>query len=460
MADIRTLDVAKFIDERRMSWFNAKIIIVSTLVTIINGYHITAAFFTGPSLIKAWGIKNMALVGPIFSANLAGIFFGSPIMGYIGDRWGRKIALIIACLLLAVFSYAAATATTIPEMIAYRFLAGLGTGGIFPLIIALNTEYMPKQFRGTSVGIIFFGQTFGSATPALVTFWLSGYGWQAFYVVGAVLGLIAAALVLLWLPESLKFLVLRSGNTPRAASILRTMHPSGSVGPETQLVISEEKPYVFTPKLLFTEGRAPLTLLLWVIFVCNIMAFYFTNSWLPTVLTSARISVAHAALATGLFQVAGAIGCLPAGALVDRRGVYPLAAFFAAGMPVIGLLGYSTGWGAEWIVMVFAFLTGFLIPGVQAGINALSGLIYPVAFRSNGSGWAFAVGRLGAVAGPIIAGVLISMHLSIGPLFLFPLIPLAIALIASLIMAPLYAARFGGGESGKAPLPTGTLKHA
>jgi len=263
-------------------------------------------------------------------------------------------------------------------------------------------------------------------------------------VVGGILGLVGAAVVLL-IPESVKFLVLKSGNTERAASIVQAMHPGVSLTPETQLVVTQEKKYDFSPKLLFTEGRAVLTILVWILFVCNILAFYFTNSWLPTVLTTAHISVAHAALATGLFQIGGALGCLPAGALVDRKGVWPLAIFWILALPVIGSLGYATGWGSEAVVLMLAFATGFLVPGVQAGINALTGLIYPVAFRSNGSGWAFAVGRLGAVAGPILAGYLISTHMAIGPLFLVPLIPLTIALIACLIMAPIYAHRTGIG---------------
>lgn len=464
MAQMRTFDVSAFVDERKMSWYNARIIIASTIVTIINGYHITAAFFTGPSLIRAWGIHNMALLGPIFSANLAGIFFGSPLLGWVGDRWGRKTGLVLACLILAGFSYAAATATTIPAMIVYRFLAGLGTGGIFPLVIALNTEFTPKQFRATSVGIMFFGQTLGSGAPAFVTWMLAAYGWQSFYVVGGHLGLLAALITLLLIPESAKFLVLKSGNTPRARSIIEAMHPDLAIGPETELVVTQEKKYAFTPKLLFTEGRAVLTLLVWVMFVCNILAFYFMNSWMPTVLTTAHISVGHAALALLLFQVGGAIGCLPGGAVVDRRGVWPLAIFWLLSFPVVGLLGYSTGWGSESTVMAFAFLAGFLVPGVQGGINALTGLIYPVAFRSNGSGWAFAVGRLGAVAAPILAGFLIQTHMPIGELFLVPLIPLAIAFICCLVMAPLYDKQFrtpSRTEAGTTSFPTGaTPTHA
>jgi AAHS family 4-hydroxybenzoate transporter-like MFS transporter len=212
MAQPETIDVTAFIDERRMTSFNVKVATLLTLVGLVNGFHIMIAAFSGPALIKAWGIENMAVLGPIFSANLAGIFFGSPGFGYIGDRWGRKSALVLACLILAVFAFAGIWATSIPQLIVYRFIAGLGMGGVFPLAIALSTEFAPKKLRATMVGIFFFGQTFGSGTPVAVSLWLvPTYGWQSFYIVGGISATVALILTALWVPESIKFLVLKGG---------------------------------------------------------------------------------------------------------------------------------------------------------------------------------------------------------------------------------------------------------
>ena len=298
--------------------------------------------FSAPALIKAWGIGNMAVLGPVFSANLAGIFFGSPGFGYIGDRWGRKFALALACLVLAVFAFAGIWATSIPQLIVYRFIAGLGMGGVFPLAIALSTEFAPKKLRATMVGVFFFGQTFGSGTPVAVSLWLMPtYGWQSFYIVGGISATVALILTALWVPESIKFLVLKGGYSSRAAAMLSAM--GLSVAPSTRLIVTGEKAYAaFSPKQLFSEGLAPLTLLVWVMFVCNMLVFYFTNMWLPTVLTTANITVGHAAIATWLFQTGGAIGCVVVGPLVDRKGVWPVAILFVVAMPIVGLLGYSS----------------------------------------------------------------------------------------------------------------------
>jgi MFS transporter, AAHS family, 4-hydroxybenzoate transporter len=94
--------------------------------------------------------------------------------------------------------------------------------------------------------------------------------------------------------------------------------------------------------------------------------------------------------------------------------------------------------------MTIVFLAGFTLLGLQFGLNATSALIYPTSIRSNGSGWAFAIGRFGSISGPIIAGVLIGMHLPIEKLFLFLIIPLAIGTVGSFVLARLYYVRFQG----------------
>jgi len=285
---------------------------------------------------------------------------------------------------------------------------------------------------------VIMAQTFGSATPALVSFWLlATYGWASYFWVGGILAIIAGIAGYFWVSESIKFLVLK-GYRERTIAVLRELDPTLSIGPETELMISTEKPYAFTPKLLFTEGRAIFTAMIWLMFICNIMVNYFVTGWLPTVLTTAQITVTQAALAGMLFQVGGALGCLPLGPILDRKGMYPMLFFFVLAAIDIASLGFAANAGSLGLIMTLAFFAGFLVPGVQTGINILSGLVYPVAFRSNGSGWAFSIGRIGAVAGPIVAGYIIALHVPIQQLFLFPLIPLAVAFTCCAIMAPRY----------------------
>ncbi|MDB5405430.1 MAG: 4-hydroxybenzoate transporter [Rhodospirillales bacterium] len=449
MAAIQTIDITALIDDRKVDRFNAKLVVFCFFIILFDGYDIGAAAFAGPHLVKAWGVTSMAAMGPVFSASLFGILFGSPIFGWIGDRYGRTKAIVASCLTIGVFTLAAMWAHSLDELMYLRFFAGVGIGGMLPNVIALTAEYSPKRARATFVIIMFTGITLGGALPGPISNWLvPSYGWQVLFFIGGVFPIVMAIAAAFWLPESLKYLVLRGDRRPEVAKLVRILRPGVAVASDARFIISDEKTYgKFHPKLLFADGLLWITPLLWLLFICNQMAFYFTNSWLPTVLTGASVSPSHAAWATTLFQVGGTIGGLTLARPLDKMGLTPVCILFLLAIPFASLIGYSSS--DETMLMVDVFLAGFTLLGLQFGLNATSAMIYPTAFRANGSGWAFAIGRCGSVAGPIVAGILISMHMPIQQLFLFLAIPLTIGTVASVVMARLYYARFHGMGLGR-----------
>jgi len=443
MAQSNTIDVSRLIDERPMNAFNASLVILSFFVILIDGYDIAAVAYAGPFLVKEWGLTSMAALSLAFSAGLVGILIGAPLFGFVGDRYGRKRAIIGCCLTFGVFTVAAVKAGSVTDLVVLRFLAGIGIGGLLPNIIALNAEFAPKRVRATMIIIMFTGITFGGAVPWGISYWLAPqYGWQLLFWVGGVTPLLISIAVLLWLPESIKFLVVRAKNR-EVARLISRLSPSLNLAPATTFVIRDEQNYAgFAPHLLFADGLHYLTPLLWVLFVCNLMVFYFTSQWLPTVLPSVGIPRETGAGALALFQVGGTIGGLILSRQLDKKGLMPVVMLFLLSMPIVAAIGYSMS--SVPILMVVTFLAGFCLLGLQFGINATSAMLYPTSIRSNGSGWAFGVGRFGSIAGPIIAGFLLDMHLPIQQVFLVLLIPLAIGTVASFVMARLYYQRFEG----------------
>lgn len=448
MAEGQVFDISAFIDNRSMNRLNAKVVIFCFFIVLCDGYDIGAVAYAGPSLVKAWGITNMAALGTAFSAGLFGILFGSLLFGWIGDRYGRNRAIVASLLTLGIFSLATMGAGSLSQLIWLRLLTGIGIGGLLPNPIALNAEFSPKRLRATMIIVGFSGITLGGAIPGPVAAWLvPTYGWQILFAIGGVVPIAMAAAASIWLPESIKHLTVKD-RRGEVAKLLRAMSPGLHLDPDTKFVVANEQVYEgFRPTQLFGDGLHFITPLLWLLFICTLMSFFFVNSWLPIVLTSAHIPVAHAALATSVFQVAGTIGGLALCRPIDRLGFLPLCAVYVFALIITPLIGYATQ--SEWLMMVAVFCSGFALFSLQFGINATSAMIYPTSIRSNGSGWAFGVGRFGAVAGPIVAGVLIGMHLSIQHLFLFLAIPLSIATIASLVMARLYYVRFAGVGLGR-----------
>jgi MFS family permease len=171
MAGEPEIQLSRLLDERGLSSFQIRVLAWSILIAIIDGYDITAISFAAPHLVAAWGVERGAL-GPVLSASNFGFLFGAAIFGWVGDRYGRKAALITASLLFGVFTFAAAYATDLTQLFWLRLIAGFGIGGVIPNVVAINAESAPRSLRATlaivaMVGVPLGGTAAGFAAAAL-----------------------------------------------------------------------------------------------------------------------------------------------------------------------------------------------------------------------------------------------------------------------------------------------------
>ena len=447
MAQAQTLDIAGLIDSRRVDAFNWSVIILSFFIILFDGYDISAIAFAGPLVARAWGVSNIGLfMGTVFGASLVGMLFGAPLIGYFGDRFGRKTATIVSSLFFGVLTLACCWATSLEQLRILRFFVGLGIGGMMPNLIALNAEFAQRRYRASMVIIMFCGVTLGGAVPGWIAISIvPHFGWQALFAVGGVLPIIMAIVAYFWLPESLKYLVVQ-GKRAAAARLVQRLAPGTPVSADTQFIIADEgrQSRSLSPHHLFKGGLAFITPLLWLCFATNLAGFYFMVSWTPTILKANNVlSPDAAALATTLIQIGGTVGGLLLARPMDSKGFLPVTVLFAVAVPSIAAIGYfatisQTG------VLVAAFCSGFAVLGLQFGLNAASAMIYPTHIRSNGSGWAFGIGRFGSILGPIPGGYLVARHLPLWQLFLIWTIPSIVGLLAALALTLLYRVRFKG----------------
>jgi AAHS family 4-hydroxybenzoate transporter-like MFS transporter len=446
MAQERIVDVARLVDDRRLNWFSVRLVIFAFLIVVSDGYDINTVSFIAPQLIREWHITDPSALGTVFSASLVGIFFGSLIFGYLGDRHGRKLTIILSLLVYGVFTWAAVLCTSIDEFIAVRFLTGIGLGALFPNIIALVAEFAPRRLRATMIIVMFTGVSFGGASPGPVAAWLvPQHGWPILFAIGGVFPILVALASIAGLPESVKYLTVK-GKREKVMRLLAAMRDDLVFAADTRFVIEgEQQEAGFSPRALFKGRLALITPLLWALFIINLMGYFFLISWTPTLLAAANLPPTQVAFANSVFQLGGILGgwsiCRP----MDRHGAKPLVVLFVLGVPVIGAIGFLSTVSSS-LMLVFVLLAGFCVLGIQFGINALSGMIYPTSIRSNGSGWAFAVGRLGSIAGPKIGGWLIAMHLAIASLYVLAAIPFLLGAGACFLLARAYAAEFRTGR--------------
>ncbi len=430
----RVINVEDVVDEQKIGKFNLNLLFWLFLVLLLDGFDITAAAFAGPELVKSWGIQRSALA-PLLSASLFGILVGSFTFGYIGDRFGRKAGTIASCFLFGVFTLLGATATSLTELTILRALAGIGIGGIFPNAVALSAEYAPKRLRATMIILMFTGNTFGAALPGLISIWLvPQYGWQVLFLIGGIIPTVLAVCLLFTLPESIKFLALNERYRDRTVQMLRRLKPDFVFNEGDRFVTHEAVGSKFRMSQLFEGKFAFATPLLWLVFALNLMVFYFVNSWMPTLVAAADVPASRGALALTIFQIGGTCGGLALSRLVDRHGLKPIYLMFLVALPVVGSIGYLATTSPV-LLLIAAFLGGFCVLGVQFGLNATPGMIYPTSCRANGAGFAFGVGRLGAVLGPLLGGLLIALQLPIQTLYFFAAAPLAIGALACFMLA-------------------------
>lgn len=444
MTEIRSIEVSDLVDGQKIGTSAIVFLAIATLVLIGDGYDFFAVAFAAPELVKEWHVQRAAL-GPVLSSSVVGLLFGGPLLGYVGDRFGRKKAIVGGLIGFGIFTLLCADATSLGQLVVLRFLTGIGLGGVIPNIIALTAEFAPKRLRGTFIIVVNFGVPAGAAIPGWVAaLFVSRHGWPILFVIGGILPLVIAALAWSLMPESIKFLVERGGRGEQVRRAAAALRPDLAFAPDARFVVATPSPVVggASPTRLFRDGLGVITPVLWIALSANQIANFFTNSWLPTLLQAAGASTAQAGISASMFAIGGMVGGLVLTFLIDRFGVIPIVVLYVVGSPLVAAIG-APGLTPGVLTIVIA-CAGFCVVGINFGLNATMGMIYPTPIRSVGAGWAQALGRLGSITGPVLGGILVGMQLTNRQLFAAPAIALAVGAIACGLLAMFCVRRFRG----------------
>jgi AAHS family 4-hydroxybenzoate transporter-like MFS transporter len=406
MSSTADVNITQLIDGRPLSRLATLVLIQCAIIILLDGTDSIAIGLTAPSIAKSIGV-SMASFGPIFAIGQAGVMIGALVLGPLADRCGRKSMIIGATAAFGVFTLLTAFCTSYEQLFVCRLLAGLGLGGVTPNAVALTSEYAPKNSRAAMVALMWAAFPLGGVCVGLMSAYLiPSFGWQSVLIVGGVVPLIVCAVALAGLPESLAFLATRGLSTPTIRAVLHRLAPDVPATADTRFSVDEEKLPGVPVKHLFSGGRAATTLLLWVTCFASFLVLIFTTSWIPALLRANGVSMAQVGFAIALHSIGSAIGSGSVGRIMDRIGTYPvLIVTFCIAAVAMAALGFTVG--SFWQLGVVIALAGCFAGASQAGVIALAAVTYPVAVRSTGVGWAFAAGRLGAVVGPLLGGVML-----------------------------------------------------
>lgn len=375
------------------------------LALVIEGFDLQAANFAAPDVLDSFG-RARAEAGPFLSASLVGVLVGAALVGPLGDRVGRKRVIIACCVGYGLLTLLSVAAQSFMQLVALRFLIGIGLGGVLPNALALAGELAKPAHRARAMALVGIGITFGGVVAGLVAAQLiPEYGWQGLFVVGGLLPLVIALILLAALPESTAL--------------------------QTERQVGAERPGVRT---LFARGMASRTLAVWLIFASVLMCVYLLSGWIPLLMNDSGFSPEQAAVIGSAYHAGGVVGGVIASLLLTRRG-WPVVVLFAGAAAFTLIVLGAREWSTV-AVMALIVLVGLFVTGTQNAINGAGGNAYPAHTRATGLGWALGIGRLGSIAGPLVGSMAIVIGLTEPRhLFFVPVVPMLIAALAAAWLA-------------------------
>jgi AAHS family 4-hydroxybenzoate transporter-like MFS transporter len=414
----RSVDVDQVLESTRLRGLTLVVAMCAGAVLILDGFDIQVIGFAAPALIADFDIARSELA-PALAASLLGMAVGSVGVGALGDRWGRRRALLLSTLLFGSTTLLAATASSVEALAAWRFATGAGLGGALPTATALMAEYSSRRFRSIAIGAALVGVPVGGILGALLAAEVvPTHGWRAIFIIGGALPLLAALVMYFLLPESPRFLATRPHKSAALAALLNRIDMKGRYSSRDRFVLgANEVRTQAGVRALFTQELRWDTMVASLVFLTNIFAVYAFFNWAPLVLTSMGLELATAVRGALLFNVTGVIGALAASWMISRYGSrWPLAAFALgaaaalAWISAIALSGTAGAYPQDGFVRLMAgiAIAGATISAVQVGMYAVAAHIFPTECRASGVGCVLGAGRLGGILSSFAGGVLLA----------------------------------------------------
>lgn len=385
-------------------------------VALLEGLDLQSTGVAAPRMAREFHLA-IAQMGWAFSIGALGLLPGAAIGGRVADRLGRKLVLMLSVALFGIFSLATTQVWNLESLLVARFLTGFGLGAAMPNLIALCSEAAPPHKRSTAVGAMYCGMPFGAALAAVIGIISPGdEGWRQIFYVGGIGPLLILPLLAFFMQESAHFVALKArGGEHR--------EPSPGIA-----------------QALWKEGRAGTTLALWISYLGTLIVLYFLMNWLPSMVLSRGLSRVQSSVVQMMFNIGGGIGAIVIASLMDRIGRRPTVAGMYLGIAVsLAALASASG-GVS--MACGGLLVGLFLVGGQSVLYALAGNIYPTPVRGTGVGAAVAVGRMGSILGPLIAGQLLAIGQSASMLVAASIPLIVVAAIAALSVV----ARFPRGQ--------------
>ncbi|SHN79659.1 MFS transporter [Desulfitobacterium chlororespirans] len=424
------VNVNAIIDNSKFNKFFAMVFSICLLAVIFDGYDMNVYGTTLPSIMKELAL-NPTQTGFLASTALAGMIFGAILFGMLADRIGRKKVLMIGMAIYAVFTGLCGFVSDVNAFAVLRFIAGMGMASISPVATSLLSEFSPKAIRGILVTLLITSIQVGQLIATLSGVALiESVGWRAIYWI-AFVPLLLVAIAYALLPESIN-IYLQQEKTDKICSILKKSNPEFNSSEDDVYEVSAVNKTKATLASLFQEGRAWNTVMIWIMFFCNLYIAFGVLTWLPKLMTMMGYTLKSSLIFSAIISLGGIVGSLAGGMIAQKIGFRKvLIAYYLACAVMINLVTLKMSFGLFIVVLA---VTGLFIGSQQNMLYAYASDNYPGSILGTALGWGSSFGRLGSVIAPMLIGVLMTAGLSVTSLFTTFTVPALAAAIAVFLM--------------------------
>ena len=415
----KIVDVGEVIDSAKYFWMPFGITIMMIIIMAADGYDLFLMGHVGGHMVSAWNVGRDT-IQPINTAGLLGMAIGSVTLGWLGDVIGRKrsyFACLVFLFIGSVLCYIAAkggtpanATETLRQMTIWRFVTGLGMGGITPLATTLISEWTSARVRSVVVALVISSVPVGGSLAG----WANNhFEWQQMFLLGGLVPLGLFIVFGLLLPESPKYLSQRPRLHARLARLLnRLLGEKRFDGTESFAVRETGKRSSNWLATIWNSFYARATFFIWVAFSFNSFMLYLYTNQLKLLL-GGRVADDTAGSALSLFSIGAFFGSIGGAFLIRWYGSRyvgsTLALLGVVATAMFGFLLVGTDMPSSSSVQVLGFLAGVSFNGMQAFMYAVSAHSYPTEIRGSAVGLAQTVSRIGAVLSPAVAQAYFAM---------------------------------------------------
>lgn len=360
------------------------------LINMQDGFDLLSIAFAASSISKQWGLSQSSL-GLVFSASLMGMLIGATFMSPYADRIGRKPMIIMGLLLSGIGMICAGMSVDVKWLFAGRLITGIGVGAIIASINTLAAEYATDKNRSTMIALLQLGFPIGAFASGYLCLWILDIAtWRYIFFLGAALSFIFIPVVFI-LPASNEYSRIEN--------------------------YKQGRPGLFKLQEVLTVKYKYRTFLICLSFLLLLMTLYFLLSWVPKLFVDLGYSDSEGNRAGRLINLIGMIGIIAIGFLALKFNMAKLSAIFLVALAVL-MTFISIYSPSVFILTLLVATLGFFTHGAMIGLYSTVPTLFPPQLRATGTGVAIGVSRIGAVAGPALAGYLLQWGVEPQKLFL------------------------------------------